>query len=480
MSDRLDDAKLILLDMIEKDSQGVENLKSESNFLKAMLYNTKEEIYLKLLELGDSINSPYILGNHYFQNKELTKAKAYYEIASKSGNDNAKVALYVVETLIKEKQDVWRNGLVRMWQQTPIKTSLPINKISYTSDGNRIIGSSDNMGGNKACYIWRANGEELIYNRKFGGKYTGQAIFDPTGKYLIIEDLGYHGTTAQIWNVSKDSLLYSITHYDGLFRRACFNNNGKLYLSYDKDGLDFYDECALRLRETESGRIVFSKNLQQSLNFAGFSQDGNYIIAIAGTLIYIWDSKTGNDVQTYDFKHSYREMEKAMISPDNSKMICYKHEYHYVDIWSIKTGELINTIRHKDRINDACIDSTSRYLATASADSTATIWNLRTGQNLKTFNHNGSVRKLRFSPNGKILATLCSGIIQLWDLEKGTPLNVPMKHESTVLDFNFSPNGQTIISSTENNVCRLWDVNTGEEITSPYIPANWIDTILNN
>ena len=466
MSDRLEDAKLILLDMIEKDSLGVENLKSESNFLKAMLYNTKEEIYLKLLELGDSMNSPYILGNHYFQNKELTTAKTYYEIASKSGNDNAKVALYVVEALIKEKQDVRRNGLVRMWERTPIKTSLPINKISYTLDGNRIIGTSDYMGRNKACYIWRANGEELIYNRKFGGKYTGQAIFDPTGKYLIIENLGYHGTTAQIWNVSKDSLQYSITHYDGLFRRACFNNNGKLYLSYDKDGLDFYDKCALRLRETESGRILFSKNLSRFINFAGFSPDGNYIIAVAGPLIYIWDSKTGNDVQTYDFEHSYREMEKAMISPDNSKMICYKREYHYVDIWSIKTGKLINTIRHKDRINDACIDSTSRYLATASADSTATIWDLRTGRNLKTFNHNGSVRKLRFSPNGKILASLCSGIIQLWDLEKGTLLNVPMKHESTVLDFNFSPDGQTIISSTENNVCRLWDVNTGENIIS--------------
>lgn len=475
MSDKLDDAKLILLDMIEKDSSGVENLKPESNFLKAMKYNTKEEIFLKLLELGDSINSPYILGNHYFLNKELTKAKTYYEIASKNGNDNAKVAHYIVETIIKEEQDIWESGLIRIWQYTPIRTSSPINKISFTLDGNRIIGSSDYMGENKACYVWNANGEELIYNHKFGSKYSGRASLDPTGEYLIIEDLGNSGTTAQIWKVRKDSLLYSIAHYDGGRRRACFNNNGTFYFSCDRDGLDIYDKCVLRLRETESGRIVFSKNLKQSLDFAGFSPDGNYIIAIAGTLIYIWDSKTGNDVQTYDFKYSYREMEKAMISPDNSKMICYKHKYHYVDIWSIKTGELINTIRHNNRINDVCIDSTSRYLATASADSTAAIWNLHTGQKLKTFNHNGNVGKLRFSPNGRILATSCSNIIQLWDLESGTQLKVPMKHHSIVLDFNFSPDGQTIISSTNNNTCRLWDVDTGKEITSSFIPANWIE-----
>lgn len=475
MSDRLDDAKLILFDMIEKDSLGVENLKSESNFLVAMQYNTKEEIYLKLLELGDSINSPYILGNHYFQNKELTKAKTYYEIASKSGNDNAKVALYVIENLIKEEQDIWRSSLIRIWQQTPIKTSLPINEISFTLDGNKIVGNSRN----NTCYIWNSNGEILLYVHKYGTqKYAcyNKANFDPTGKYLIIEN--DEKRTAQVWDVENNTLLYSITHYDGLYRRACFNNNGTFYYSCDRDGLGFYDEFVLRLRETESGRIVFSKNLQQSLNFAGFSTDGNYIFADTDTHIYIWDSKTGNDIQSYDFVFS--DDRKVMISPDNSKMTYYTDDGSYVAIMSIKTGKYINTIRHKARINDACIDSTSRYLATASADSTAAIWNLSTGQNLKTFKHDGNVSKLRFSPNGKILATSCSGIIQLWDTANGTQLRAPMKHDSKILDFNFSPDGQTIISSTENNICRLWDVNTGEEITSPYIPANWIDTIINN
>lgn len=475
MSDRLDDAKLILFDMIEKDSLGVENLKSESNFLVAMQYNTKEEIYLKLLELGDSINSPYILGNHYFQNKELTKAKTYYEIASKSGNDNAKVALYVIENLIKEELDIWRSSLIKIWQQTPIKTSLPINEISFTLDGNKIVGNSRN----NTCYIWNSNGEILLYVHKYGTqKYAcyNKANFDPTGKYLIIEN--DEKRTAQVWDVENNTLLYSITHYDGLYRRACFNNNGTFYYSCDRDGLGLYDEFVLRLRETESGRIVFSKNLQQSLNFAGFSTDGNYIFADTDTHIYIWDSKTGNDIQSYDFVFS--DDRKVMISPDNSKMTYYTDDGSYVAIMSIKTGKSINTIRHKARINDACIDSTSRYLATASADSTAAIWNLSTGQNLKTFKHDGNVSKLRFSPNGKILATSCSGIIQLWDTANGTLLRVPMKHDSKILDFNFSPDGQTIISSTENNICRLWDVNTGEEITSPYIPANWIDTIINN
>ena len=73
------------------------------------------------------------------------------------------------------------------------------------------------------------------------------------------------------------------------------------------------------------------------------------------------------------------------------------------------------------------------------------------------------------------MATSCSNVIQLWDIENGTQLNVPMKHDSIVLDFNFSPDGQTIISSTKNNIWRLWNVDIGKEITSSFIPANWIE-----
>ena len=364
---------------------------------------------------------------------------------------------------------------MRIWQHTPIKTSSPINEISFTLDGNKIVGNSRN----NTCYMWNSNGEELLYVHRYGTQKLAtynKANFDPTGKYLITEN--DEKRTAQVWDVENNTLLYSITHHDGLYLRACFNNNGMFYFSCDRYGLGIYDEIVLRLRETESGRIVFSKNLQHYVNFAGFSPDGNYIFASTDTHIYIWDAKTGNDILTYDLGFLLSGDYKVIISPDNSKMTYYNYHGRFDNIAvikCIKTGERINSVRHKGRINDACIDSTSRYLATASADSTAAIWDFNTGQNLKTFNHNGRVSKLRFSPNGRILATICSDIIQLWDTENGTQLNVPMEHESTVLDFNFSPDGQTIISSTENNVCRLWDVNTGREITSPYIPVNRID-----
>lgn len=463
MMGRVEEANSVLHEMIKKDSSEVENLKFESNFLKAMQYDTKEEIFLKLLELGDSVNSPYLLGNLYFQKKELIKAKTYYEISSKHGNENAKVALLVVGIVMNNDNDVLKNSLIKIWQHTPIITSSPINEIWFTPDGGKIVG--DSRTGN--CYIWSSNGEELIYNRKYNQVYR-KTIISPTGEYIIV-DQGVNNT--QIWKVDKDSLMYSISHF--LFR-PCFSNNGKLYLSCDKDGIGFYDKCALRLREVESGRILFTKKNHRYIDYVSFSPDDKFIIAIAGNEIYLWNSITGVLVQTY--KYEYYEMDKALISPDNSKMICYDDECHFADLWDVNTGVEIGTIRHNAHINDVVIDCNSQYAVSASSDSTAVIWNISTGERLNTLSHEAAVKKLRISPDGKILATLCSNIIYLWNIETAAKVKFQMRHDSEISDFNFSPDGKIIVSSTINNVCRLWDVETGEEITSPYIPTGWIGT----
>lgn len=468
MSDRLDEAKQIWYDMMAKDSIEVEKLKPESNFLKAIVYNRKEEVLLKLFELGDSVNSPYLLGNLSLQDKDIAKAKKYYEIASGSGNENAKVALYVVKQIMKDGRNDWRDDLIKIWHNTPIITICPINEISFSSDGNRIMGDSRKGG---SCYIWSSSGDELIYYHKYNQSYDQRATFSPDGKYVIIECSEGNHPIAQVWDVEKDTLCYSVTCYH--ISRPNISKNGKFFLSYDKNDLDFYDKISLKLREIDSGKIVFSRNFRNYVDYAGFSTDGNCIVAVAGTHIYIYDLKTGADNQTYNY--SYTEMDKAIISPDNSRMICYKGKYHYVDIWSIKTGKIVNTIRHNARINDACIDNHSQYVATASADSTAVIWDLTTGVKLKTFSHKSAVSKVRFSPDGRLLATMSSNAILLWDLENGSLVKSPLVHDSTVLDFNFSPDGKKIVSSTNNNVCRLWDVESGSEITSTYIPAGWFE-----
>ncbi|NCR32919.1 MAG: NACHT domain-containing protein, partial [Microcystis aeruginosa L211-101] len=79
--------------------------------------------------------------------------------------------------------------------------------------------------------------------------------------------------------------------------------------------------------------------------------------------------------------------------------------------------------------------------------------------------HNGSVNSVSFSPDGK---TLVSGsddnTIKLWNVETGQEIRTLKGHYNSVRSVNFSPDGKTLVSGSVDNTIKLWNVETGQEI----------------
>ena len=49
----------------------------------------------------------------------------------------------------------------------------------------------------------------------------------------------------------------------------------------------------------------------------------------------------------------------------------------------------------------------------------------------------------------------------------GKPIGEPMKHEDRVHSAQFSPDGQRVVTASEDNTARLWDAATGKPIGEP-------------
>ncbi|CCI17593.1 Genome sequencing data, contig C309 [Microcystis aeruginosa PCC 9807] len=79
--------------------------------------------------------------------------------------------------------------------------------------------------------------------------------------------------------------------------------------------------------------------------------------------------------------------------------------------------------------------------------------------------HNGSVNSVSFSSDGK---TLVSGsddnTIKLWNVETGQEIRTLKGHDSGVYSVNFSPDGKTLVSGSDDKTIILWDVETGQKL----------------
>jgi WD40 repeat protein len=77
--------------------------------------------------------------------------------------------------------------------------------------------------------------------------------------------------------------------------------------------------------------------------------------------------------------------------------------------------------------------------------------------------HRGWVCSTSFSPDGQTLASSSwDASIRLWHLQSGECLKVLQGHTGAVYSISFSPDGLLLASGSHDETIKLWDVRTGE------------------
>ncbi|MBD2355360.1 serine/threonine protein kinase [Tolypothrix sp. FACHB-123] len=284
--------------------------------------------------------------------------------------------------------------------------------------------------------------------------------------------------------------LQGIGNVNTEIHSLAFSPDGKILASGDEKIIKLWNLSTQKLINTLSGH-------SQAVKSVNFSPDGKILASASDDrTIKLWNIHTSQEICTL-VGHSHA-VKSVAFSP-NGQILASGSWDKTIKLWDVNTGKEISTITgHQLQVNSVAFSPQGQILASASLDRTVRLWELLTNDVLfasheitKEFKnrpnctllgilsgHSWAVLTVAFSPDGKILATGSDdNTIKLWQVNTGQVITTLLGHSWSVLAVAFTIDGTMLISASRDRTVKLWQVSTAKEIATLSGHADSVSTV---
>ncbi len=194
-----------------------------------------------------------------------------------------------------------------------------------------------------------------------------------------------------------------------------------------------------------------------------YSPDGKlFATGLGDGRIIVWESASGEKQLT--LQNGQKQVYDVAFSPDGRWLAAGGGD-KTVTIWDPATGEAITTLTgHTDWISSLAFTLDGKRLASAGGDGQVIIWdfsNPPSATRLFTLSHPEAVLEVAFSPNGAFLAAAVNdGTAVIWDTASGEQVFTLPASPATVYSAAFSPDGSRLVTGGGDGIVKIWDLST--------------------
>lgn len=234
--------------------------------------------------------------------------------------------------------------------------------------------------------------------------YSGSDIIEvlavsPDASWLAC---GSENSVIRMIPLNNNTVGFEMKGHTGRIKSLVFSYDGKYLYSASLDGEVLKWDLAARTSTSSYDGPMKITSIDVSSNgnyLAGISSDGN---------VLVWSPESISDIFRLDT--SSKNVKAIRFSPE-SNMLAIGDVSGNIELWDVSKKTKINEVKaHTATINDIRFNPTLKQMATASNDKTVKIFNIADPANLTeppiTFADNeGFVLQIQFSPDGQMIVS---------------------------------------------------------------------------
>jgi WD40 repeat protein len=259
--------------------------------------------------------------------------------------------------------------------------------------------------------------------------------------------------------------LEMVLPHEGTVNEMMLSRDGKRILTSSNDG-------TIRIWDSESGdEIIILHDLH--IPVATWSPDESKMLIMGesenGWYFQIRDGFSGELIISEDIEPEwFRGFDYRPWSPDGERFVT-AHEDGSVRIWDASSGEeILRLSGHDGRVIAEWSPQGDYILTNGLFDGVITMWNASTGQPLYSLSVPTGGSSFRdWSPSGDRFVTKDFEQVHIFESQSGVE-RLSLEIPTIETDYaRFSPDGTMLITSGfEDGTARLWDAETGRQISS--------------
>ncbi len=384
------------------------------------------------------------IGNH----KYLTRFQQLYSLDATSEMTVEIIDAPIVANL-ESKPDVWTQ----------------IGSVNALDKQN----SPDLQPNDASAAIAEAQGDEIVEDwtkwelpkeakARFGKGGINVLQFSPDGKQLAV------GSSIGVWLYDAKTGK-EVSMFPGKCESVAFSPDGR-FLAGSIGG---YHREGPQLWEVATGQKMGRTGYFPHASVLRFSEDGKTLFALSDG----GESISQLDVETRkgNVKHIEEQTER-IVDPG-----CYAFTHDKfaigvgtkIELWDTTTSKILFTLKGNIFLLALEFSPDGTRLASAGENNDEIVplqlWDIDSKESILLDKHTGWVNALAFTSDGKMLASGGSdNTVQLWNIATGEPITTFTGHTSSINALTFSPDNRTLASGSADGTVRFWNIKTGDSL----------------